>query len=387
MKKKIVILGSTSSIGKSLLNIVKKNKKNFKIELLTANSNYKDLIKQAKQFNVKNLVITDFKSYEKSKNFYKGKKINVFKNFDNLKKILPKKVDYVMSSISGIGGLLPTHKIIKHTKLIAIANKEAIICGWSLIKKELKINKTKFIPVDSEHFSIFSLLQKQNVGDIEKIYITASGGPFIDLPKRKFKKIKLNDALKHPNWTMGKKITIDSATLMNKVFEVIEAKNIFNLPYKKISILTHPSSYLHAIIKFKNGLTKILAHEPDMRIPIFNSLYSENLRTMKTKPINLKILNDLSLKKVDTRKFLLVKTLDKMPKYSTLFETIVITINDYFVYKFLKKEVSFKKMIFLIDKYINMKKLQKYKKIKPKKVEDIYRLRNYVSSKMDSLVI
>jgi len=124
-----------------------------------------------------------------------------------------------------------------------------------------------------------------------------------------------------------------------------------------------------------------------MRIPIFNSLYSENLRTMKTKPINLKILNDLSLKKVDTRKFLLVKTLDKMPKYSTLFETIVITINDYFVYKFLKKEVSFKKMIFLIDKYINMKKLQKYKKIKPKKVEDIYRLRNYVSSKMDSLVI
>tara|TARA_B100000579_G_C22835400_1_gene858428 strand:- start:1783 stop:2946 length:1164 start_codon:yes stop_codon:yes gene_type:complete len=387
MKKKIVILGSTSSIGKSLLNIVKKNKKNFKIELLTANSNYKDLIKQAKQFNVKNLVITDFKSYEKSKNFYKGKKINVFKNFDNLKKILPKKVDYVMSSISGIGGLLPTHKIIKHTKLIAIANKEAIICGWSLIKKELKINKTKFIPVDSEHFSIFSLLQKQNVGDIEKIYITASGGPFIDLPKRKFKKIKLNDALKHPNWSMGKKITIDSATLMNKVFEVIEAKNIFNLPYKKISILTHPSSYLHAIIKFKNGLTKILAHEPDMRIPIFNSLYSENLRTMKTKPINLKILNDLSLKKVDTRKFLLVKTLDKMPKYSTLFETIVITINDYFVYKFLKKEVSFKKMIFLIDKYINMKKLQKYKKIKPKKVEDIYRLRNYVSSKMDSLVI
>ena len=387
MKKKIVILGSTSSIGKSLLNIIKKDKKNFKIELLTANSNYKDLIKQAKQFNVKNLVITDFKSYEKSKNFYKGKKINVFKNFDNLKKILPKKVDYVMSSISGIGGLLPTHKIIKHTKLIAIANKEAIICGWSLIKKELKINKTKFIPVDSEHFSIFSLLQKQNVGDIEKIYITASGGPFIDLPKRKFKKIKLNDALKHPNWSMGKKITIDSATLMNKVFEVIEAKNIFNLPYKKISILTHPSSYLHAIIKFKNGLTKILAHEPDMRIPIFNSLYSENLRTMKTKPINLKILNDLSLKKVDTRKFLLVKTLDKMPKYSTLFETIVITINDYFVYKFLKKEVSFKKMIFLIDKYINMKKLQKYKKIKPKKVEDIYRLRNYVSSKMDSLVI
>ena len=237
MKKKIVILGSTSSIGKSLLSIIKKDKKKFKVELLTANTNYKDLINQAKQFNVKNLIVTDSKSFEKSKTFYKGRKINIFKNFDNLKSILPKKVDYVMSSISGIGGLLPTHKIIKHTKLIAVANKEAIICGWPLIKKELQTNKTKFIPVDSEHFSIFSLLQSQKVRNIEKIYITASGGPFIDLPKNKFKKIKLSDALKHPNWSMGKKITIDSATLMNKVFEVVEAKNIFNLDYKKIEIL------------------------------------------------------------------------------------------------------------------------------------------------------
>ena len=182
MKKKIVILGSTSSIGKSLLSIIKKDKKKFKIELLTANTNYKDLINQAKQFNVKNLIITDLKSFEKSKKFYKGRQINLYKNFDDLKVILPKKADYVMSSISGIGGLLPTHKIIKHTKLIAIANKEAIICGWQLINKELQKNKTKFIPIDSEHFSIFSLLQSQNVRNIEKIYITASGGPFIDLP-------------------------------------------------------------------------------------------------------------------------------------------------------------------------------------------------------------
>ena len=221
MKKKIAILGSTSSIGKSLLNIIKKDQKKFEIKLLTANTNYKDLIQQAKQFNVKNLVITDLKSFEKSKNFYKGKKIKFFKNFNNFKSILPKKIDYVMSAISGIGGLLPTYRIIKHTKLIAVANKEAIVCGWPLIQKELKKNKTKFIPVDSEHFSIFSLMQNQRVNNIEKIYITASGGPFIDLPKIKFDKIKLSDALKHPNWSMGKKITIDSATLMNKVFEVI----------------------------------------------------------------------------------------------------------------------------------------------------------------------
>ena len=205
MKKKIAILGSTSSIGKALLSIIKKDKKKFKIELLTANTNYKDLIIQAKQFNVKNLVITDLNSFKKSKIFYKGKKIKIFKNFESLKVILPKKIDYVMSAISGIGGLLPTHRIIKHTKLIAVANKEAIVCGWPLIQKELKKNKTKFIPVDSEHFSIFSLLQNQNVKNIEKIYITASGGPFIDLPLNKFNKIKLSDALKHPNWSMGKK--------------------------------------------------------------------------------------------------------------------------------------------------------------------------------------
>ena len=162
MKKKIAILGSTSSIGKSLLNIIKKDKKNFKIELLTANTNYKDLINQAKKFNVKNIIITDPNSFKKTKIICKNKNINIFQNFESLKKILPKKVDYVMSAISGIGGLLPTYKIINRTKLIAIANKEAIVCGWPLIKKELKKNKTKFIPVDSEHFSIFSLLNDTN---------------------------------------------------------------------------------------------------------------------------------------------------------------------------------------------------------------------------------
>ena len=385
MKKKIAILGSTSSIGKSLLNIIKKDQKKFEIKLLTANTNYKDLIQQAKQFNVKNLVITDLKSFEKSKNFYKGKKIKFFKNFNNFKSILPKKIDYVMSAISGIGGLLPTYRIIKHTKLIAVANKEAIVCGWPLIQKELKKNKTKFIPVDSEHFSIFSLMQNQRVNNIEKIYITASGGPFIDLPKIKFDKIKLSDALKHPNWSMGKKITIDSATLMNKVFEVIEAKNIFDLDYDRIEILTHPKSYIHAIVKFENGLTKILAHDPDMKIPIHNSLYFHDKRVYKSKSLNLDILNNLKLKKVDLSKFPTAKILDYLPKHSSLFETVLITINDYLVFKFLEKKINFKKLIYLINKITKLKEFQKYKKIKPKNVEDIYRLRGHVGSKLDTL--
>ena len=387
MKKKIVILGSTSSIGKSLLSIINKDKKNFKIELLTANTNYRGLINQAKQFNVKNLIITDPDSFKIAKKFCKNKKINISQNFENLKKILPNKIDYVMSAISGIEGLFPTFKIIKLTKLIAIANKEAIVCGWPIIKKELKRNKTKFIPVDSEHFSIFSLLHDKNINDIEKIYITASGGPFIDLPKSDFNKIKLRDALKHPNWSMGKKITIDSATLMNKVFEVIEAKNIFNIEYKNISILTHPKSYIHAIIKFKNGLSKFLIHEPDMKIPIYNSIFYQTGQKFKNKPLNFKILNNLSLKKVEENKFPLVRLLNKLPNDSSLFETVLITINDYLVYRFLEKKINFQKLIELIYKISNLKEFQKFKKIKPKNIDDIYRLRDYVSLKMNSLGI
>ena len=387
MKKKIAILGSTSSIGKSLLDIIKKDKKKFKIELLTANTNYKDLISQAKKFDVKNIIITDPNSFKKTKIICKNKKINIFQNFESLRKILPKKVDYVMSAISGIGGLLPTYKIINRTKLIAIANKEAIVCGWPLINKELKKNKTKFIPVDSEHFSIFSLLNDTKKNDFEKIYITASGGPFINLPKNQFKKIKLKDALKHPNWSMGKKITIDSATLMNKVFEVIEAKNIFNSSYDKISILIHPKSYVHAIIKFKNGLSKFLVHEPDMKIPIYNSVnYKENKIFMNTS-LNLKILNNLDLREVEKSKFPLVKLLDGLPKQSSLFETVLITINDYLVFKFLEKKINFQQLNRLIYKISNFKEFQKFKKISPKNLKEIYNLRNYVHLKLDALGI
>ena len=387
MIKKVAILGSTSSIGKSLLDIIQKDRKKFKIELLTANTNYKDLINQANKFNVKNIIITDTESFKKTKIICKNKKINIFQNFKSLKKILPKKIDYVMSAISGIGGLLPTYKIINHTKLIAIANKEAIICGWSLIKKELKKHKTKFIPVDSEHFSIFSLLDNSGKNDIEKIYITASGGPFRNLPKKKFNKIKLKDALKHPNWRMGKKITIDSATLMNKVFEVIEAKNIFNSSYDKISILIHPKSYVHAIVKFKNGLIKFLIHEPDMKIPIYNSIYYEKNKCIKTRPLDFKILNNLQLKKVEKTKFPLVKLLDKIPNQSSLFETILITINDYLVYKFLEKKINFQELNRLIYKFSNYKEFQKFKKINPKNLKEIYNLRDYVRLKIESLGI
>ena len=387
MKKKIVILGSTGSIGENTLKIISNDKKNFEVVLISTNRNFNKVFKQAKEFKVKNIIINDLLSFQKARSKFKKSNIKIYNNFNNFNKIFKKKNDIIMSSITGMSGLEPTLKSIKFTKKILVANKEAIICGWSLINKELKKHKTELIPIDSEHFSIWSLLKEYSSDNIEKIFITASGGPFLNLPKNKFSKISLKKALKHPNWNMGKKITIDSATLMNKVFEVIEAKNIFNLPYNKISILTHPNSYIHAIVKFNNGLIKILAHEPDMKIPIFNSIYDDKFRSIKTKPINIKKLNNLNLENVDTKKFLFVKILNSLEKKYSLFETILITVNDYFVYKFLKKEISFEKMIFLINKFVNFKSFVKYKKIKPKNVKDIYRLRDYVSSKIDSLGI
>ncbi len=185
MKKKIAILGSTGSIGKALLEILSKNKKTFDIYLLTINKNYKDLIDQTRKFNVKNVIINDELSYKNFKKLNKNKKINIFNNFNSFDKIFSTKIDYVMSSIVGIAGLFPTIEIIKYTKNIAIANKESIICAWNLISKELQNNNTNFLPVDSEHFSIWYGIKNNSISNISKIYLTASGGPLLKIPKKK----------------------------------------------------------------------------------------------------------------------------------------------------------------------------------------------------------
>ena len=387
--KKIAIFGSTGSIGSSLLKIIKDDQKNFKIELLTANKNYKKLIKQAKFFNVKNIVLTDYNSYLIAIKLLKNTKIKVFKNFDSLNKIfdINKKIDYSMCAISGFQGLKPTLDIIKFTKTIAIANKESIICGWNLIKKDLKKYKTYFIPVDSEHFSIWSLLDNSKKNNFEKIYITASGGPFRKLSLKKFRFININEALKHPNWSMGKKITIDSATMMNKVFEIIEAKKIFNLGYDQLEILIHPKSYLHAIVKFTNGLSKLLVHDTDMTIPIFNSIYSDDNKKIKSKKIDLKTLNDLNLKKVDTTKFPVIKLIKKMNQIDSLFETVVVSANDKLVSLFLNNKIKFTDISKTLLKVCNTDEFNKFKSIKPDNIDQINNLADYVSLKIDTMSV
>jgi len=387
--KKIVIFGSTGSIGISLLNIIKKDKKDFKIELLTANKNYKKLIKQAKFFNVKNLIITDDNSFLNAKKILINTKIKVFKNFESLNKILDinKKIDYSMCAISGFKGLKPTLDIIKFTKIIAIANKESIICGWNLIKRDLNKYKTKFIPVDSEHFSIWSLLDNNKKNNFEKIYITASGGPFRKLSLKKFKKISVNDALNHPNWSMGKKITIDSATMMNKVFEIIEAKKIFNLSYKQLKILIHPKSYLHAIVKFDDGLSKLLVHDTNMTIPIFNSIYFNTDKKLKSKDIDIEALNNLDLKTIDNIRFPVIKILNNMSEKDSLFETVIVSANDMLVKLFLSGKISFTDISQILLKTCNLSEFDKFKSKKPKNINEINDLADYVSLKIGSLSV
>jgi len=387
MKKKIAILGSTGSIGKTLINILKKDKQNFEIVLLSANKNILELEKQADFFKVKNLIVTNKKSYLKLKSKKKFTKKKIFNNFLLLDKIFKNKIDYVMSSISGLEGLNPTIKIIKHTKKIAIANKEAIICGWNIIQNELNKNKTEFIPIDSEHFSIDYALNEMSQGNIENIFLTASGGPLKDIPLNKFKSIKIHDALKHPNWKMGKKISIDSATMMNKVFEIIEAHKIFNISYKKLKILIHPKSYVHAIIKFTDGMIKIIAHDTSMTIPIHNSIYQEKNKSLKTKNLNIRCLNNLNLQKVDYNKFPLVKIISKLTDKNSLFETVIVAANDELVNYFLNKKIKFIDISNKLLKFINLKEFQKYKKLKPKNIESIEKLNKYVRFKISNISI
>ena len=388
MKKKIIILGSSGSIGRSFIDILKKDPNDFEILLITVNKNIHQLLKQIKIFNVKNIIVNDKKSFLKVKKILKNRKINIYNNYDSISKIFEKnKADYALNAISGLDGLSPTLKIIKFTKIIAIANKESIICGWSLIIKKLNKYKVKFIPIDSEHFSIWSLIHDTKNKDVEKVFITASGGPFNDYPLNKFNKINIIQALKHPKWKMGKKISIDSATLMNKVFEIIEAKKIFDYKYNQLKILIHPDSYVHAIIKFKNGLTKMLIHDTDMRIPIFNSLYSNFEKKIKTKELDFNILNKLNFKKVDLVKFPVVKILKKMPNNDSLFETVIVSANDKLVNLFLKRKITFNQISILLLKIIEMKEFKKFKKIKVRNIDQIVKLSNYVSLKISNLAI
>ena len=371
MKKKIVILGSTGSIGRTTFDIIQKNQKDFQIILLTTNKNINKILQQAKKLKVKNILVSSHIHYLKLKKRLRNSKIKVHNNLDNLQSIIKKKVDYTMCAISGLAGLKPTVDSTKFSKTIAIANKESIICGWQFIERALLKNKTNFIPIDSEHFSIWTLLKNQNIKNIKTIYLTASGGPFLNKKNSSIANIKPKYALKHPNWKMGKKISIDSSTLMNKIFEVIEAKKIFNLDIRKFRIIIHPKSYIHAIIHFKNGLVKFLAHDTNMAVPIMNSLYINEVFNYKDGNLKFELLNGINFKKPDIKKFPVVKLLNKVPSKPSYFETILISINDFLVMKYLKGDINYLSLNNNLVTLIKKPYFTRFYKSNPKNIIDI----------------
>ncbi len=376
MIKKIIILGSTGSIGQSTLDVIKNNKK-FRVLVLTSNNNIKILYKQAVRYRVKNVIIENYNNYIKYKDLFKKKKINLHLGISFLKKIVKKKVDYCINSISGISGLEPTIQSIPLTKNILIANKESIITGWPIIKKKLNQHKTNFIPIDSEHFSIFQLIKNENNKNLSRIILTASGGPFLNQNIKKSDDIKIKDVIKHPNWRMGKKISVDSATMMNKVFEFIEAKKIFNLKNDQISILIHPTSFIHAIVFFKGEIIKMLAHNTKMTVPIAYALdaYRKNIKKIYIQN-DLKKLNNIKLINPDFVKFPLLNLIKTIPEKDSYFETILVTLNDELVKNYLNSNIKY----FYIEKYllklIKSPFFKKYYKLKPKNIFDIKNMVN-----------
>ena len=387
MRKKIAIFGSTGSIGKNTLKIIEKNFDDFDVVLLTTNNNVRKVLKQAIKFKVKKVIINNEKKYYKYKNHFKKNNINVYFKINDVKSFFTKKIDFSMCSITGISGLKSTISAIKISKVVGIANKESIICAWNIIRKNLEKFKTRFIPIDSEHFSIWSLLKNEKHGNIEKIYITASGGPFLNKNKKDITNVKPKKAIKHPNWSMGKKISVDSATMMNKVFELIEAQRIFQIDIKKFEILVHRYSYFHSIIKFKNGLIKFLAHDTDMKIPIFNALYDGKNQNYKSKKINFNIINNPDFRVPNLNQFPILNILKLVSNKNTLFETILISANDELVHNYLSGNINYSSINRLLFKIIRFKSFKKYFTKIPKDLYEIIDLSNQVRLKTKKLCI
>ena len=379
MAKSISILGSTGSVGVSTLSIIDKKKDYFKIHLLSANKNFYLIKKQIKKYKPKIFVITNKDIYEKIKKKFSKNKIIISNTFNEL--TIPKKNDITISAIPGIVGLEPTIQMVKSSKKILIANKESIICGWHLIKKTAIKYNTKIIPIDSEHFSISKLLENHSLKEIKKIYITASGGPFLNYKKNQLKNIKIKDALKHPNWKMGKKITIDSSTLMNKILELIEAQKIFNIPNKKLDILIHPNSLVHAIIEMKNGLIKFLYHDTTMIIPLANAIFDGkiNINDFFKKKKKIKVIEDLYFKKVDSNIFPVIKLKDRLDEYPST-PIIINAANEVLVDQFLKKKIPFLSIYKIIMNILNDRNYKKYAIKTPININQILKIDNWAKT-------
>ena len=374
-------------MGLSSLSIIDKKKNYFKFQLLAANKNYHLICKQILKYKPKYFVISNYKIFIKVKKKFKNKKIKILNKYSSLSNKL--KSDISICAIPGIAGLEPTIFITKLSKKVLIANKESIICGWNLINIQAKKFNTKIIPIDSEHYSIWKLIEKHNLNEIQKIYITASGGPFLNFNKNQLKKITPKDALKHPKWKMGKKISIDSSTLMNKILEIIEAQKLFNIPMRKLDILIHPNSLVHAIVEFKNGLSKFIYHKTSMIIPLANAIFDgilniENFYKKEKRNI-YKDLDNLIFKKVNKNIFPVISLKNRISEFPST-AIILNASNEILVDQFLKKKIPFLSINRTIKTILNDRNYKKYAIKKPKNLKQIKKIDLWAKNRTMELI-
>lgn len=344
-KKRIAVIGSTGSVGTQALEVIKENPSLFEAEVLVANSSADLLIRQALEFNPNAVVIADESKYLQVKEALQPHDIKVYAGAKAVEQIVEMEtVDMVLASIVGYAGLASTINAIKHKKQIALANKETLVVAGELVTRLAAENAVNIYPVDSEHSAIFQCLAGEWDNKIEKIYLTASGGPFRGKDKAFLASVKKEQALKHPNWVMGAKITIDSASLMNKGLEVIEAKWLFNLKPGQIDVIVHPQSIVHSLVQFEDGSMKAQMGLPDMKLPIQYAMgYPQRIKNNFPRFDFLKYPN-LSFEKADMATFAnLSLAYDAMHKGGNM-PCVLNAANEIAVQAFLEDKIGFLEM-------------------------------------------
>ena len=355
--KYLSILGSTGSVGTQTLDIVRQFPNEFKIVGLTSNKNSDLLLKQIKEFKPKAVAIMDKSKVDDLLNF---SSCQVYSGIDGLNKIASlQECDTVVNSLVGSVGIEPTYHAIKNKKNIALANKETLVAAGSVIMEEVKKNNASLMPIDSEHSAIFQCLNGESINEIEKITITCSGGPFRNFSKEQLEKVSVQDALNHPTWSMGNKITIDSATLMNKGFEVIEAHWLYNIPYEKIKIVIHPQSIIHSLVEFHDKSVIAQLGLPDMKIPIQYSLSYPKRFQSSSKSLNLAEIKNLEFKEPDFEKFPCLKYAYASGDAEGTLPAVMNAANEAAVMAFLGNKIRFLDIQMLIKRMMGEHKLIK----------------------------
>tara|TARA_B100001250_G_scaffold407366_1_gene427993 strand:+ start:226 stop:1386 length:1161 start_codon:yes stop_codon:yes gene_type:complete len=351
IKKNIALLGSTGSIGTQVLDIVKNKPDLFEVFLLSANSNYQLLYEQILTFKPKHVVINNKKGYLFLKKNVSSKHTHIHLGENDLCELVKDVgVDLVITAIVGSAGLMPTISAIKAKKNIALANKETLVVAGDLIMPLAKKNNVSILPIDSEHSAIFQCLVGEDHGTIKNLTLTASGGPFLKLPLKNFNQITIQDALKHPNWDMGSKITIDSATLMNKGLEVIEARWLFDIAPKNINVVIHPESIIHSMVEFFDGSTKAQLGLPTMTTPILYALCYPCRTSYDGKSFDLSDVGKLHFLKPNYIKFPHLKIAYEALDCGGSAPCVMNACNEVVVEAFLNKKIKFTDMFKIIEK-------------------------------------